>query len=409
MSTSFYKTLQLFLIFTHGFLISRLFIKHKIAEKLVIFIVKKAKSKFYLICAYILLTAAVLSMFIPNVITVLSILPVINILKKESQGFEDKKGSLTTSLALSNMYGANIGGTGSLSGSLSNAVLLGFLILNAPESAKKVDFLNWLGWGLPFAIIMSLSAIVMLLIFLPKSKRHLKIYLSENVSSFAGFKKADAISLVTLVFWIGVSLVNNIFPLKSYSYTTLLCLIFSIALMFMIFIQKGKKIKKALLSFKDIFINLPWKGFAIAFITVILSGLLLYFKADRYLSGTLKSLINFKPKPLLLMFIFSLMAIYISEFISNTATAVTLFVFAFSLCRVFNYPPLPFLICISVSSTLVFASPLASPVNALSYGGVKGINLKKMIITGLFIDLGAAVVISFYSTYFISRYYKLFF
>ena len=101
------------------------------------------------------------------------------------------------------------------------------------------------------------------------------------------------------------------------------------------------------------------------------------------------------------------MVVFISEFISNTATAVTFFVLALPLAQVLNVSPLPFLLGISLVSTIPSMSPVASPVNAMAFGGLPKVQLKKMVFVGFFIDILGAFLIAFFSTFVIPFYYGL--
>lgn len=407
--------IQFGLIFINGFLISRVLIKCGIAEKIVFFFIKKSKGHISRLIIYLVYTSSILSMFIPNVITVLAILPIIDILRKDLLPVDKKGAPLNTSFALANLYGANIGGTGSVTGSFSNTILLGFLILKGVKGSNKIDFISWLGWGIPLVIIFSAIACLMLIFFMvPRDLRKRKINFTsyhEHKEVYPHQKRGIIISIVTFFFWIVLSSINLIDKKIILPYSTVIAITYLFVFCVVIFLIKQRDIKtntrSRILLIKDCFSNLPIKGFIIAICTVILSGILIYYKVDKELGKVIHSIIPSGTSVLVIMLILSSATVFISEFVSNTATAVSFFFIAISVFNSQSVVILPILIGISLASTVVFMGPLASPVNALAFGGVKGVNLRKMITLGFFMNLIGIIIMSLLAVYFFPHYYKV--
>lgn len=76
------------------------------------------------------------------------------------------------------------------------------------------------------------------------------------------------------------------------------------------------------------------------------------------------------------------------------ATAVTFFTVAVALCNRFDIPALPILIGISIIATIPSMSPVASPVNAMAFGGIKGVSLKRMMMVGFIMDIIAVALLN---------------
>ncbi|MDV7389778.1 SLC13 family permease, partial [Arthrospira platensis SPKY1] len=74
---------------------------------------------------YLVGTAALMSFFIPNAITVLTLLPVLDLLSRAFRDNGDHR--VPTLLTLAVLYGANIGGMGSVTGTPTNLLLVGYL------------------------------------------------------------------------------------------------------------------------------------------------------------------------------------------------------------------------------------------------------------------------------------------
>ncbi len=418
MKTDINNYIQLSLIFINGFFISRLFIKCGIAEKIAFFFIKKSKGYLSRIIIYIVISAALLSMFIPNLISVLAIIPILQIIKKDLASLKSDSKSLDTALALSSLYGANVGGTGSIIGSPANMMLVVFLGTKGVEHADKLNFVSWLGWGLPFVLLFSVFACIMIIFFLiPKKLRNHKINL-ENVHKHEKYVVHQQISLtisiISFIFWIISSLTNLFFP-SFRLINTIIFIFFTIAFITIIFFIKIKdtklNIKSKILKFKDCYSNLPGKEFVISLSIIIFFITILYLGLDQNLKYIIGKIIPQDANPVIIFILFLLLTIYISEFISNTASAMSFFYIAHTVftnpANHFNIPVISILMGISVVSIVPSMSPIASPVNAVGYGGLKGVSLKKMISLGFFMNLISVILVTFLCLYFIPWYYNL--
>lgn len=412
MNNNIHNYIQLGLIFFNGFLISRLFIKCGIAEQIVFFFIKKSKGHIGRIITYIIFTTAVISMFIPNVISVLAVLPILDILRRDFEKIKAGKNDLNTSLAMASLYGANIGGTGSITGSPANMMLIGFLALKNVPGVEKLNFVSWIGWGLPFVLIFSAFAAFITLTFLiPKEIRNHSIdfvHLHKHQNKVAHQKSALILSLSSFGFWIllsGMNMISSDIPL----YSTIAAGFFTVFFLLFVFViplnDRKMKIKAKMLQIKDCFSNLPGKGFLIVLITVLLSSLLIYLKVDKYLVKLVSGFLPASGSLFLVTFVFVLFTVYLSEFISNTASAVSFFIIALSICTALGLPAMPVLMGISVVSTVPFMTPIASPVNAIAYGGVKGVKLRKMMLAGFFMDMLAVILVTVMASWVFPWYY----
>jgi len=352
-------------------------------------------------------------------IALLAILPILQILKKDLESLNYPQGFFDTPLSLSTLYGANIGGTGSLIGSPSNLILLGFLMLKHVEGTEKINFVSWLGWGIPLVLCYCFFVffIIRYLLISPslkKAKIPFNLFpLSHSQQKLRHKKIGTFLSLFTLVFFIFLPLLNFFNKETFLPITTLLALMFTLFFIIFLFFISVKEqdhqssLSSPLLTLKDCYTNLPGKGFLIAGIAVAFSALMVYLKVDKFLVNLAKQILPTGVHPFWIMLILSLMVVFISEFISNTATAVTFFVLALPLAQVLNVSPLPFLLGISLVSTIPSMSPVASPVNAMAFGGLPKVQLKKMVFVGFFIDILGAFLIAFFSTFVIPFYYGL--
>lgn len=415
MQGNFHNYFQLALLFVNGFLISRLFIRRGIAERAVAFFIRKSKGHISWIVIYLLFTSALISMFIPNVITVLALLPLLEILGKDFSLYDTPSKSLKSSLAMANLYGANIGGTGSINGSPAHLMLLGFLALKAVPGYEQFNFVSWLGWGLPLVLVLtSCAGLILVFLLIPRHLRRSNIDFQHFHAQRLHVplqKPALILSIFSFLFWLFLSTLNLLIDPGAYLYTSIagiLYLLFFLTLIFFYpYSHAQNSPKEKLLAFKDCFNNLPAKGFILIIITFSLSGILLALKVDKLITPLISYLIPANPSLFWITLLFCLATVFISEFISNTATAISFFIISLCVAQSSGLPALPMLLAISLVSTIPSMSPIASPVNAMAYGGVKGISYKKMLIIGFLVDIIGALVITLLTTFVIPWYYNV--
>ena len=65
------------------------------------------------------------------------------------------------------------------------------------------------------------------------------------------------------------------------------------------------------------------------------------------------------------------------------------------------------LIIITLSCTCAFMSPIATGVNGLAFGGVKGVSFTRMLLVGCIMNIAGALLISGWVLGVISRLYNL--
>ena len=86
---------------------------------------------------------------------------------------------------------------------------------------------------------------------------------------------------------------------------------------------------------------------------------------------------------------------FLTEFLSNTTVALTFFPLVYNIAENIGLDILSSLIIVSISTTCAFMSPVATPVNALAFGSVKGVSLKKMLLVGFLMNIISSFWLSF--------------
>ena len=398
--------LQIAFFFISGFLVSRILIKAKIPQLIVTQLIDKKHVSLSRLIFYLVFLAATLSFFIPNAITVLTLLPVLEIIRKTYQETTGVEKGLPTILALAVIYGANIGGMGSVTATPANGILITFIEANNLHSANFISFAQWLIWGIPLVIIFSAGAALLLNLFF-KSWNYKSI--SANLSTHINFEKnyhlKHALFLTALYFM--SSFVISVIAVK---FTDLVVeiIVSSAVVSIFIFIYafiipfKISEKRQTLLKIKDLVNDLPLKGFLFLSIAIIIGGILYFLNVQVILGEWMNSLISLQFHPLIFFIIIALVASFSTEILSNTVIQLSLFVILQSYALNNSIPLIESLLITTLSCTCAFMSPIATGVNGLAFGGVKGVSFKKMIFVGFFMNIFGAILISFWVKFVVS-------
>ncbi len=397
-------------LFLTGFLISRIFATTGLAERVLHYFLWKSRGRFPLLLLAIIGSATVLSFFIPNMLTVLTLLTVIASLRTKIQEIEPERSTqLMTALGLALIYGANIGGMGSMVGSPANALMLAWLNILKVPGREHIDFLLWLLWGIPLAVIFALIAWALLVIFLvPRRFYRLQLDLEPPSQSLSHHcRDGRRLSLWTALFWIVISSLSSLFP-HLRIYWNGLSVLFGVWFVAYVFLRKLKRRDgslRPLLTLEDCYTGLPWRGVFIAVAAGLLGTVLMWLQLPQWIAEHFQALLPETMSIFTFYAVFSLLTIFATELISNTAVSVTLFPIAFNLAQKLHYHPLPVMIAVALASTCAFMSPLATPATGLAFGGMEDISLKRMLSLGILVNFLGGLWIAWFLTTVIPRFY----
>jgi len=195
--------LPIILMFVNGFLVYRLLVVTRLTDVFVFWSLKKSRGHINRIFLFIISTAALLSFFIPNAVTVLALLPILKTIDRDLAE-QDNGYRLTTALTLSAIYGANIGGMGSLIGSPANLLLIGALDFYAVTGRELINFFSWFLWSVPLVVVFVVAAWVLVVSFaVPRNAKGMIVSLDSVVDRglFASFSEAEKRRVVVCFFY----------------------------------------------------------------------------------------------------------------------------------------------------------------------------------------------------------------
>ncbi|MBT8367422.1 MAG: anion permease [Deltaproteobacteria bacterium] len=406
--------IQLIFFFISGFLVSRLMIKVRLPQRIVYWFIGQKHLSLSKILFYLIAISAFLSFFIPNAITVLTLLPLLELLRRSYEEAHGPSKSVPTMLALSIIYGANIGGMGSITATPANGILVTYAVLNDVPGTQHLTFASWLIWGIPLVIVfVCIAALILFIVLRPWRYQKNHIHLPFNAEE--AYHPAQKITIWITVFYFLSSFILSLalmqFPANMSSIliiTATLTLLFILFLFFVPVVGSDPNYsKQVLLKLPDCYNELPAKGFVFVGIAVVLAALLYAFNIHEFLSSRSASIMTVGVPTFALFFFIALATSFSTEVLSNTAVQISFFVMALPLAQKLDLSAIAMLIIITLSCTCAFMSPIATGVNGLAFGGVKGVSFTRMLLVGFIMNIAGALLITGWALKIIGRLYGL--
>lgn len=341
------------LLLMGAFMLSKSLERSGVHKRLAILMVNAigSHSKKRLVFGFMIATA-VLSMWISNTATILIMLPIaLAVLSQVSEK------SLKVALILGIAYAASVGGIGTLIGTPPNVIFAG---IYEAQSGREFSFLRWMMVGIPCVII----AIPLISLWLT---RHLKGPLNVDLPVLGKWEVQELRTLA--VFGIAVlAWVTRNEPFGGWSdalgITTAgdsTVALAAVVLMFIVPDGRGER----LLDWKTA-VNIPW-------------GMLLLFAggialAKAFTASGLSQIIGdglsgFSEYPLLItLLLLCLSVTYLTEIISNTATATLLMPILYLVALNYGVDPAVLMMPAAMAASCAFMLPVATAPNAIAYG-----------------------------------------
>ncbi len=419
--------MSLVFIYVTGFLISRLSLRYGLAEWFFARLFKGRERSFKILLLYLVSAAVLIAMVMPNFLTALTLLPMLEALRLSFEQRHDTAHArrLTTAGAVIAMYGCNLGGIGSMVGSPANALILGAAQIFEVPGREKINYLSWFGWSLPLVVILILSAWVLIAyLTLSKNERNSKIALPQ-ISSANGPDALASLAWRVLAVWFGFWMLHAVLQLfvsapanriavfgreLDWNLWDQIATLFGLAFCTLLFapIFKGAEgTRRAVLKTSDCFNKLPVLGFGFVLLAMGISGLFIFFKVPEWLARHLEQFVPQHWPTVALYLCLTFTTTLATELLSNTTVALVFFPIVHALALALGIPPLAALLGVGLASTNAFMLPIATPANGLIYGGVKHISLKTMLVSGVIMNLISSFWLAIFLAHVIPWYYGL--
>lgn len=370
------------LLLLSGFIIASAISKWKLDKKMVYSMLKLSTDSRIALLA-IILSTGLISTIIANTTATALMLPtglsMINACPKKL------KKRFAVAVLLGIAFSATIGGTATLIGTPPNLIIAQYI----SKEGINITFGDWLKIMAPFSFMLLIVFWVVLLFSYNLIKREeIKIKI-ENIPLEIGAKITIIIIISAIVVWSTKSFIPAIKSIDD-------VVIGLIAAVLLITIPiPGRKV---LLGWKDL--KIPWS-------ILLMFGGGLALGSTLFVSGAAQYMVDLLPKfPtnfILIILIISLISIFVTEFIPNTAFASTFVPIFVILANNMGINPLFIILSAGICGSMAFLLPIGTPPNAIVYK-TKYFRITEMIKTGFLLKIVALILWVLY-VFLVSSFY----
>ncbi len=348
-----------------------------------------------------MISVAFISMWVSNTAATLMMLPIaVSVIEISTKNDIKNKSNpqyknFAVILMLCIAYSSNIGGIGTIIGSPTNALFIGFI---NEVYGMQISFTQWLIIGLPVVLLgLPVTYFILTYITFPLKFKRIeggKDYIREEINKLGRMKKAEVlvviIFILTASLWIVRPVIEPFIPGLSDAGIA----IFGAVLMFIV--PLNIKHGKFLLSWNAAE-KLPW-------------GMLILFGGGLTLAGAIQRtglaewiggyFINISwMNTMVIILIITLVIITFTQLTSNVATISAFLPIIGSAALGMGENPLFFAIPATIGASCAFMLPVSTPPNAIAYGSGY-VTIPQMAKAGILLNLFFSILITFV-TYFL--------
>lgn len=391
-------------LFFGGFLIALAMEKWNLHKRIALKLVSIIGNSPSSVVLGFMVAGGMLSMWISNTAAAIMLLPTgLAIISQTKTNDESQNYKFAKALMLGIAYSCSIGGIATYVGTPPNLVFQRIFSQNFPN-ASPLLFGEWVIYFLPLSILMLFIVWVLLTKVLFKTDNNLKTDKKSVKQELAelgpiGYEERIILTVfsLTALLWIFRDTLNfgfisipgwsNLFPVPKFIDDGTI----SVFMALLLFFIPAKSNKAERIIDNNILKNVPWDiillfggGFALAD-AFVKTGLSDFIGSQFYFVKDL-------PVILLILSI-ALGVTFLTELTSNTATAQIFLPVLASLAYANDINPFLLMIPATLSASMAFMLPVATPPNAVVFSSGK-IKVKEMARAGLMLNLIGAVIIT---------------
>lgn len=389
--------LPLVVLFVTAFLLSRAYVATDAGERLLDAVEGLTGRRCRGLLAGHLGLAAALSALLPNAVTALALAPMIPVLVDRFDYPDPRtRRRVTTAFAAATMWGANIGGMGSIVGSPANALLLVYVHASGIAGAERLNFLTWALFGLPtVAVLCTLAALLLRLalrVDLAAARRREGAREPLPVHRSRAQRRVFLLTLAFLGYWTASTALAMAFRLSA-AVSALASLGFGAWFGHALMVRRENG--EPILPLGAAAGRLPWRG--LAFIALALAVSLAatrIFGLDRAVGHIVDLAERHGLVPWQIMFALIVAVGLLTEVMSNTVVALVFFPVVHGAATALELDAVAALVAVSLMSTVPFISPTGAPSNAVVVGETRGLEYLLVVRLGLVLELATAAALT---------------
>jgi sodium-dependent dicarboxylate transporter 2/3/5 len=355
-----------------------------------------------------MVATAGLSLWVSNTATTLLMLPialsVVDLVRQRSAGAADAgeepgeaaaTGNLAVCLMLGIAYSASIGGIGTLVGTPPNAWAASFF---ETKLGTKVSFVRWLGFGVPFVVVLLPIAWWLLACRLfPVSRRPIAggaELVRRELESLGAMRRGEWLTLVVFGLaalcwltspWLTQWRLGDARPLAGLSDSGIAML----AAVALFAIPVDRERREFILDWRAAG-KIPWGTLLLFGGGLSLADAIDQNGVGKFIGEQVAGLKGI-PAPVLLFIVIAIV-VYLGELASNLAAVVTLLPILAGVAPSLGMSPFELCVPAAIASSLSFMMPVGTPPNAVVFG-TGHVSMPQMVKAGFWLDLiGIALV-----------------
>lgn len=387
-------------LFLGGFILAIGMVEWNLHRRIALNIIAVIGSKPRSIILGFIISTAFISMWVSNAAATMMMLPiglsVIGLVKDKGSNLSNSSqyNNFAVSLMLAIAFAANVGGLGTVIGTPTNALMIGFV---AESYNLEISFMQWMLIGIP-VVILGLPLIFYSLTYIsfPVKFKTLpggKEYLYGELKRLGRFRRGETLVAVifglTAVLWMVRPLIVKMLPGLSDAGIA----IFGAILLFLV--PLNFKAGQFILTWKAV-AKIPWDILILFGGGLTLAGAIQRTGLAEWMGGYFSGL-GFLPF-VIIIFIATGVVIIFTNLASNSATAAAFLPVMGSLAIGMGEDPLQLAIPVAVAASCVFMFPVGTPPNAIVYGsGV--FSIPQMVKAGLWLSLIFTLIITLLTRY----------
>ena len=343
------------ILFLGGFLLAKAIEKSGLHVRLAHSLLGLAGKEPGRVLAAIMVATAFLSLWISNTASAMVVAPIAAAIAASQTDRTD----FGTALMLGVAFAATIGGMGSLIGTPPNALFAAHV---NEAYGVTIGFAEWAAIGVPVSVILLASAWLVLARFHPgvRGGELSRTFGADLQAMNAAEKRVGVVAGLTAVAWISRPIVEPLIP--GVMVTDAGIAMLAATALFLIPDGHGRP----LLDWETAQ-TLRWDVLILFGGGLALAGLLDQTGLAAWIGGLVEEL-RFLPT-LALMLAISAMIVYVGELASNTAMAAIFLPIAGAVAISLQFDPVAFMLPIALSASIGFMLPVATPPNAIVFGG----------------------------------------
>ncbi len=306
-----------------------------------------------------------------------------------------------TGLMLMTAYACSIGGVLTPIGTPPNIIMLGFL---NEMSDIHISFFQWMVWGFAAMIAYFIIAYFVLSRMFPSDVEHIEgaqEFIGGKVKELGKWTRAQKNTLIAflaaVVLWVTPGVLSILLGTESETLNhynklfpeAIAAMVGALLLFFLpVDLNKGKMT----LSWKQAMAGVEWGTLLLFGGGLAMGGMMYSTGLSGWIGDQIITIMGGEPSQLILVAVFCVMSLLLSELTSHTAATNMIGPLAIGAAVSAGFSPVPVAVGVALSASLGFMLPVSTPPNAIVYASGY-VPITKMIKTGVYIDfIGIALV-----------------